>query len=204
MTTKYPRDPDSTIRILKTFYKMGDFGAMFYYNDLWDLGAAEKTADQEVEASQLEGLLIEMRAFERTHGRGSCLQLTHPSVIALIAKGHYPDDVISNAQGVEWVPVAYPGWKYPGVFLRNTDTSSDDGERNQETSVPDQQRVESARSSMKALIMNEACSDHVLLPQYRATAPFVRKHGDEETVEMLFAFEDRHPRISAALQVDVG
>lgn len=70
--------------------------------------------------------------------------------------------------------------------------------------MPDQRKVDSARSSMQALIINEACSDHVLLPQYRATAPFVRKHGDEETIEKLFAFEDRHPRLSAALQVEVG
>lgn len=124
MTTRYPRDPDSTIRILKTFYKMGDVGAMCYYNDLWDLQAAEKSGDQEVEARQLERLIIEMRAFERTHGRGSCLQLKHPSVIALIAKGHYPDDVISNAKGVEWTPVTYPGWEYPGVLTSKEGTSS--------------------------------------------------------------------------------
>ena len=57
---------------------------------------------------------------------------------------------------------------------------------------------------MQALIINEACSDHVLLPQYRATAPFVRKHGDAETVEKLVAFEDRHPTLSAVFRTYVG
>jgi hypothetical protein len=52
---------------------------------------------------------------------------------------------------------------------------------------------------MKALIINEACSDHVLLPQYQATASFVRTHGDEATIELLVDFEDRHPRLLAAL-----
>ncbi|MDP9762079.1 hypothetical protein QE432_002213 [Agrobacterium sp. SORGH_AS 745] len=124
MTTKYPRDPDSTIRILKAFYKMGDLGAMYHYIDLWDLAAAEKTDEQEVETRQLEGLIADMKAFEESHGRGSCLQLKHSSVIELVSRGHYPDDVISNAKESEWTPVDYPGWEYPGVLTRNTDTSS--------------------------------------------------------------------------------
>jgi len=55
--------------------------------------------------------------------------------------------------------------------------------------------IEGARSSMDALILNESCSDRVLIPQYLATAPFVKKNGDSETLAALAAFESRHVRL---------
>ncbi|MHC2423125.1 hypothetical protein ACVMB2_007036 [Sinorhizobium meliloti] len=124
MTSRYPRDPDSTIRILKAFYKMGDLNAMKHYIDLWDLRAAEKTSDHEIEARHLEDLIAEMEAFETNNGRGSCLQLEHSSVLALMAKSHYPHDVLVNANEADWNPTAYPGWEYPRFRTRNSDTSS--------------------------------------------------------------------------------
>lgn len=57
-------------------------------------------------------------------------------------------------------------------------------------------RMESARSSMAALLLNEKCSDHVILPQYAATAPFVREFGTTETIKELEEFEQRQPRLT--------
>lgn len=62
---------------------------------------------------------------------------------------------------------------------------------------------ESARLSLEALLLNEFCSDKVLRPQYLATAPYVRKLGDVETIALLEAFESRHSTLARALSPEV-
>lgn len=119
-----PRDPDSTIRILKAFYKMGDLDAMKQYIVLWNLAAAEKTPVQEKDAKVLVDLMAEMEAFEKERGCGSCLQLEHRSVSTLIEKDFYPDYVLRNARNSDWNPTAYPGWEYPRFMRRSASASS--------------------------------------------------------------------------------
>ncbi|MGO7532766.1 hypothetical protein [Rhizobium leguminosarum] len=62
---------------------------------------------------------------------------------------------------------------------------------------------ESARVSLEALLRNEFCSDNVVRPQFLATAPYVRKFGDAETVSRLAAFESRHPTLAQVLGSNV-
>lgn len=62
---------------------------------------------------------------------------------------------------------------------------------------------ESARVSLEALLLNEFCSEKVMRPQYLATAPYVRKLGDADTIALLEAFESRHTMLTRALHSDV-
>ncbi len=119
----HPRDPDSTIRILKAFYKMGDLDAMKQYIVLWNLAAAKKTKVQEKEAQDLVDLIAGMEMFEKEHGQGSCLQLEHHSVCNLIAKDFYPSHVLANARSARWKPTAYLDWEYPRLPRTNSVTS---------------------------------------------------------------------------------
>jgi hypothetical protein len=119
-----PRDPDSTIRILKAFYKMGDLDAMQQYIVLWNLADAEKTEAQAKEANLLVDLMAEMKIFEREHGQGGCLQLEHESVQALMSENFYPGYVLENASKGTWEPTPYQGWEYPRFPRRKTSALS--------------------------------------------------------------------------------
>ena len=113
MTSKYPRKPDATIRMLKALYMIGEVRSMEHYYDRWDLEGAEKTERQHMEARQLKDLIAEMREFERIHGNGSCLQLEDPSVRSLIERKFYAESEIANALSAQWKPSVHFPREYP-------------------------------------------------------------------------------------------
>lgn len=120
-----PANVDSTIRIVKAFYKMGDLDAMKHYLGRGKLAVVSKNPAQEKEVRTLENIVAEMETFETENGRGSCLQLEHRTVENLIKDNFYPKDVVENARKASWKPTAYfLGWRYPTLRRSKSSTFS--------------------------------------------------------------------------------